>query len=175
MGGIQEDSTINTVEKCKIVCLGKPSCVGFDFDTINNQCWIHDKPLERNPAPGIDLYIRKRPGTDFLFNAPFCLSLARGVCKPTQATDKKCEAEVTSLLRVFYQQMQIVQALAARPCALTHWTLQSRLNVLARIDPQDKSGSVPCVSIYMHASSPNRPQRSQLARIERSTNHFFVL
>ena len=65
--GAREDRTASTVNECKKNCRCDEDCVGFDFDTSSDRCWIHSdpdniEPDKRNDAPGVDLYVRRPSG-----------------------------------------------------------------------------------------------------------------
>ena len=65
--GAREDTASDSVSKCRSSCLCNRDCVGFDFDTDRDECWIHIdernvEPNRRNDAPGIDLYVREDSG-----------------------------------------------------------------------------------------------------------------
>jgi len=39
--GGSRDTTANKIEDCSKLCLARKDCVGFDFNTDGNSCWIH--------------------------------------------------------------------------------------------------------------------------------------
>ncbi len=67
--GAIEDTAAGTVSRCRESCRCDSDCVGFDYDTVNDKCWIHKnkdniEPRRRNPAPGVDLYVREPSGVN---------------------------------------------------------------------------------------------------------------
>ena len=51
--GAAFEASATTEAQCETVCLSKSfsECGAFEFDTINNECWIHtDKPEESDLA-----------------------------------------------------------------------------------------------------------------------------
>lgn len=66
--GAKRDASANTVEECKSSCLGNSNCVGFDFNTINDQCWIHtdteaiSEDNRNTGSTGVNLYVRVECG-----------------------------------------------------------------------------------------------------------------
>ncbi len=97
--GAQEDTSADTVDECTDICLSKSECVAFDYDTVNNKCWIHTvleniAEDKRNSAPGIDFYQR------FPCSKSLCFTVAQTIHVEKRCLDarKKLHKESTTNL-----------------------------------------------------------------------------
>ena len=71
LNGVQ-DSNQDTQAECRDECIRRTdNCAGYDFNRVNNGCWIHASATNvednnRRTNNDVDLYIKKPCGMQYL-------------------------------------------------------------------------------------------------------------